>query len=130
MDEVASVPILAMSLFEKCIARFGFIWIIHIIVYPQFLGPVGKLALLPIWAEPFFGEVFAQTAFYLGLWIFAVIVMAHGWEVEVFGAGKVAILLTLSRGLRFVIREADGRLCKVGVSVDHVSKCNVYKNWL
>ena len=67
VDKVASVPILASSLFEKCIARFGLIRIIHIVVYSQLVGTVSELALLTVRAEPFFGKVFAQTAFDLRL---------------------------------------------------------------
>jgi hypothetical protein len=46
---------------------------------------------------------------------------------EVFGISKVEILLALSRGFRLVIGQASERLGKVGVSVNHVCRCNFIK---
>ncbi len=67
MDEVASVPVLAMSFFEECIAGFGLIWIIHIKVNSELVGAMSKLTLLSIGTEAFFSEIFAETAFDFGL---------------------------------------------------------------
>ncbi len=126
VHEVASVPILTMSFFKKCIARFCFIRIICIVVYSQLLRPVSELTLLSVRAEPFLSEVFAQAALDLWLWILSMIVLAQ-WEGEVFRVSKVEILLTLRGGLRLVIGQTSEGLGKVGVSVNHVCKCNFIK---
>jgi hypothetical protein len=54
------------------------------------------------------------------------IVLAQ-WEGEVFRVSKVEILLTLRGGLRLVIGQTSEGLGKVGVSVNHVCKCNFIK---
>lgn len=49
------------------------------------------------------------------------------WEGKVFRVSKVEILLTLGGGLRLVIGQTSEKLGKVGVSVNHVCKCNFIK---
>lgn len=60
MDEVAAVSVAAMALLGKGMAPLGLVGPIGLHVYPQLFWSVGELALAPVRAETFLGEVSAE----------------------------------------------------------------------
>ena len=65
VDEIATLAVVADSLFGEGMAGFGLIGSIVFHVDPQFLRSVGELALLAIRTEPLFSIIFAERS--LGL---------------------------------------------------------------
>jgi hypothetical protein len=60
VDKVASFAVVAVALFGECMASFGLVGSIMFHVDPQLLRAVSELALLPVCAVSFLGEIFAE----------------------------------------------------------------------
>jgi hypothetical protein len=60
MDEIATLTITAESLLCKGMATLRFIGLVMLLIDPQFIGPVSKLALYTIRAEPNLCEILAK----------------------------------------------------------------------
>lgn len=125
MNEVAPIPVLAMTLFEKGIAGFGLVWIICSIVNSQLMSPMGELTLLAVWAKSFLGEVFAEAALDLGLRSFGIVTIAW-WKEEVLRVTKIAVFLSLGWDLWFAIRLEGISPGKICFSADHSSKVLIF----